>query len=67
MIEDFNEQIKIARREKSNSYMSIDIAKLKEPLDKSREGLEDWLEETTGHRELPIQYPSPFGWLFGGR
>ena len=67
MFEDFNKQIKIAKKEKSNSYMDIDIAKLREPLAKSRKGLEDWLEETTGHRELPTRYPSLFGSLFGER
>lgn len=67
MIEDFNQQIQIAKKEKSVSYMNIDVAKLRGPLAKSKKGLEDWLEETTGHRELPIRYPSPFGWFFGER
>ena len=67
MVEDFNQQIQIAKKEKSLSYMNIDVAKLRGPLAKSKKGLEDWLEETTGHRELPTRYPSPFGWLFGER
>ncbi len=67
MVEDFNQQIQIAKKEKSTSYMNIDVAELRGPLAESKKGLEDWLEETTGHRELPIRYPSPFGWLFGER
>ena len=67
MVEDFNQQIKIAKKEKSTSYMNIDVAELRGPLAESKKRLEDWLEETTGHRELPIRYPSPFGWLFGER
>jgi len=67
MVEDFNQQIQIAKREKSNSYTNIDVAELRGPLAESKKGLEDWLEETTGHRELPIRYPSPLGWWFGER
>jgi len=62
---EFNEQIKAARKTKVFSQLNIDVNKIKEPLAESRKGLEDWLEEMTGQRELPSKYPSIFGWWFG--
>jgi len=65
MVAEFNGQIKAARKAKSNDFQNINVSKLKTPLAKSKKGLEDWLEETTGHRELPPRYPSLLGSLFG--
>ena len=65
MVEEFNEQIKASKKAKSNDFQNINVNKLKTPLAKSKKGLEDWLEEATGHRELPPKYPSLFGSLFG--
>ena len=67
MVEDFNQQIKIARKTKAFSQLNIDVGNLKKPLDESRKGLEDWLEEHTGHRELPPKYPGFTDLLFGRR
>ena len=68
MAEDFNRQIEAARKYKSNSYIvNISIDKLKEPLDKSKEGLEEWLLANVGRKEPPPKYPSLFDSLFGGR
>jgi hypothetical protein len=66
--EDFNQQLDIAKKHKSSGYMaSIDLAKLKEKLTKSREGLEEWLLAKTGTKEPPPQYPGITDLLFGRR
>ena len=67
MVEYFNQQIKTAKKAKAFDRLSLDVSKLKEPLAESKKGLEDWLEENTGARELPPKYPSLFGTLFGER
>ncbi len=67
MVEDFNQQIKAAKKSKMLEHLNLDIDKLKEPLVESKKGLEDWLEENTGHRELPPKYPTLLGSLFGER
>lgn len=66
MAEDFNHQIKLARKSKSANYIaSINIDKLKELLTKSRQGLEEWLLINTGRKDLPVKYPSFFDSFFG--
>ena len=48
IIEDFNQQIDEAKRYKSASYMaSVNPDKLKEPLAKCRQGLQEWLLAST--------------------
>jgi hypothetical protein len=43
-IEDFNMRVESAKMYKSASYLfGVNIERLQEPLEKSREGLEDWL------------------------
>ena len=64
---EFNDQIKAAKKARSTSYLSIDVAKLKEPLAKIRQGLEDWMMDTIGKKELPPEYPSLTGMIFGQR
>ncbi len=45
MTEGFNQEIAAAKKSKSTSYLSgINVAKLKEPLAKSKQGLEEWLQ-----------------------
>jgi hypothetical protein len=45
MAEDFNMQIETAKRYKTSSYLSgINVEKMKEPLAKSREGLQEWIK-----------------------
>lgn len=66
--EDFNQQLGIAKKNKSSGYMaSIDLSKLKEKLTKSREGLEEWLFSKTGTKEPEPKYPSMTDFLFGSR
>ena len=52
----------MARKYKSDSYMaSIDVRKMQPLLDKSRQGLEEWLE---ANRQNPA-YSSKRSGLFG--
>lgn len=68
MAEDFNQQIDAANKHKSASYMaSVNMDRLKGPLAKSKEGLEQWLLSTTGEKEPPPKYPGVFDGLFGGK
>ena len=67
-IEDFNRQIDAAKKHKSASYMiNVDVGKIKGPLSKSKQGLEEWLQSTTGTNEPPPKYPGMLDGLFGGR
>ncbi len=48
IIEDFNKQIDEAKKYNSASYMaSVNTDKLKEPLTKCRQGLQEWLRAST--------------------
>ncbi len=68
MAEDFNQQIEAAKKYKSASYMvNVNVDKLKEPLTKSRQGLEQWLLSTVGAKEPPPKNPGLFDGLFGKR
>lgn len=68
IIEDYNQQIKAAKKFKSTSYMvSVETNKLQEPLNKSREGLEQWLLSATGSKEPRQEYRSMFDDLLGRR
>ena len=50
--EEFNREIGAARKHKSASYLAnIQVDRLKEPLAKSRQGLEEWLELNKGKKE----------------
>lgn len=66
MVEDLNQDIKLAKKNKT-SHQSINVAKLVEPLDTCRKGLEDWMMENIGTTELPTKYPSIWDTLFTGR
>jgi len=66
-IEEYNVEIKAAKKARSTDFLNTDVSKLKTPLARSKKGLEDWLEENTGHRELPPKYPTMLGSLFGER
>ena len=45
MAEDFNQQMDTAKRYKTTSYISgINTEKMKEPLAKGREGLQEWMK-----------------------
>jgi len=62
MAEDFNREITSARKFKSSSYLSnINVDKLREPLARSRKGLEEWLNLNTGQAESADTKRSLFG------
>ncbi|MFC2041665.1 hypothetical protein ACFLTY_05045 [Chloroflexota bacterium] len=64
IIEDFNQQIDEAKRYKSVGYMaSVNPDKLKEPLAKCRQGLEEWLLASTAAN--PPKRPGIFDELLG--
>ena len=68
MVEDFNRQIDMAKKHRSTSYMAnLNVDKLKEPLAKSKQGLEEWFLIKIGKKEPPVKYPGIFDTLFGGR
>jgi len=68
MVEDSNRQIDAAKKYKSASYMvGIDVGKMREPLTKSQQGLEEWLQSATGTKDPTPKYPGVFDTLFGGR
>ncbi len=68
MVEEFNQQIDAAKKYKTTSYLvSMSADRLKEPLVKSRQGLEDWLLAKVGTIEPTMKYPGMFDGLFGGR
>jgi hypothetical protein len=50
--EEFNGEIEAAKKHKSASYLAgIQVDRLQEPLAKSRQGLEEWLELNKGKKE----------------
>ena len=54
MAEDFNRQIASAKKHKSASYLAnINVDKLKEPLTRSRQGLEEWHQPNTDQKRFP--------------
>ena len=68
MAEDFNQQIAAAKKYKSTAYMnSINIDKLKELLDASQQGLEQWLLLKVGSKNPPEKEPGVFDDLLGKR
>ncbi len=68
MAEDFNHQLEAVKKYKSASYLvNVNVDKLKDPLAKSRQGLEQWLLSKTGRKELAPGYPGIFDDWFGKR
>ena len=66
IVDDFNQQIRLAKKSKTQQYVNLDTTHLSEPLSKSRQGLEDWLMAKGGVEEgPPIRYPSMWDTLFG--
>jgi len=50
---EFNSEIEAAKKRKSSSYLAgIQVDRLKEPLARSKQGLEEWLELNKGQKEL---------------
>lgn len=66
IVDDFNQQIRLTKKSKTQQYVNFDTTQLSEPLSKSRQGLENWLIANGGLEEgPPIRYPSMFDTLFG--
>ena len=62
LAEDFNRQMASAKKHKSASYLAnINMEKLREPLARSRQGLEEWLQANAGQQGLPTQRRGLFG------
>jgi len=62
LVEDFNRQMENAKKNKSTSYLAnINMDKLKEPLARSRRGLEEWLQEHSGQQNMPTRRRGLFG------
>lgn len=58
MVEDFNQQIESAKKYKSVNYMvNVNLDKLKEPLARSRQGLEEWLQAKAGTKDASLKFP----------
>lgn len=52
MLKEVEEMLNAARRFKSSSYLSgIDVSNIKEPLQKAREHLQDWIQENMNNPE----------------
>lgn len=52
MSEDVNERIEAARKFKSDSYLAgIDVSKLKEPIARSKDPLQEWLQTNINNPE----------------
>lgn len=67
MAAEFNLQIKECKRNRSDSYRSIDLTRFKELLAQCREDLENWMIEKVGSKELPMKYPTLGDFFFGSR
>ena len=68
MAEDANRQIDASKKYKSASYVvSIDTSRIRDSLATSKEGLEEWLQSSTGTKEPLSEQPGIIDSLFGGR
>ena len=67
LLDQYNKQIKEAKRAKSDSYKTIDLTRYKELLDKCCQELEDCMMLKTGAKEMPPKPPTLMGTLFGER
>jgi hypothetical protein len=67
LVEQYNEELRDDWKNKSESYMSLDLSHFKELLDKSRQALEDWMITNTGQKELPTKYSGLGSLFFGDR
>jgi len=67
LAEDFNRQMASAKTHKSASYLAnINVEKLREPLSRSRQGLEDWLSLNKGKRKVPTGVERRRGSILSG-
>ena len=62
MAEEYNERVDAAKKYRSDSYMAgIDVSKLKEPLAKSQQELQEWYQENMGNPEYAPKRRGLFG------
>ena len=56
IIEGFNREIDMAKKYNSTSYLvNIEVERLKGPLERSRQGLQEWIEMSKARKEIPDQ------------
>jgi len=67
LAEEFNKEIRAAKKAKSDSYKDLDLEHFKELLNKCRQELEDWMVKTTGQKEIAPKYSSISSLFFGDR
>jgi hypothetical protein len=65
--DELNINIKEAKKNKTDSYKSLDLTKYKDLLQKCQKELEDWMVTNTGQKELPVRYPSMWNIFMGDR
>ena len=54
LAEEYNREMDSAKKYKSPSYLAnINVEKLREPLARSKRGLEEWFRVNTGQKEMP--------------
>ena len=62
LAEEYNREIDSAKTHKSASYLAnINVEKLRQPLARSRQGLEEWLQATMGQEGQPTRRGGLFG------
>lgn len=67
LTDELNIKIKEAKKNKSDTYKSLDLTRYKDLLQKCQKELEDWMVTNTGQKELPVRYPSMWNIFMGDR
>ncbi len=58
IIKEFNREIDKAKKNKSTSYLvGIKVERLREPLERSKQGLKEWLELNKGKKQVSTRAP----------
>jgi len=53
---EYNREIDMAKKYKSTSYLvGIKVERLREPLERSKQGLREWLELNKGGKKMPVE------------
>ncbi len=67
LAENFNQSIDAAKKQKSNIYLSgIDVHKIEGPLNKSKDGLQEWIKANMQQGGPQAGRPGCMGGGFGG-
>ena len=67
LVDEYNEELKIAWKNKDQSYETKDISHFKELLDRTRAALEDWMVTNYGAKEYTPKYSGISSLFFGDR